>query len=389
MKHTYSQLGAAAICGIVFGFAMHKAELYRAPVVREQFLFNSWTLLKFSLAAAMTSIICITTMYAGKASHAAIEKIGQDNSLHGDIGLPSTIAGGWLLGAGMVMCGTTPGGVWAQLGAGSWGSLITILGGIVGAVTFGMFYNMMLARFTHIGVFAKRTVNQLFGVNHMMAAAALVAALCAGLIWTEAAHPFVNTKGAVPIVMETFTPKTLTSFWRSTRWHPAICGAIVGLLQVPLFVFLNKNLGSSASIMTLASNVAGPMISDRFSFFSRYRTGFDNWWQVFYMGAAALGSFLAYWTATIDTKYNVLTDVSPIQCFLGGFLMVMGARLANGCTSGHGITGIGHGSLRSIVAMLAMVVGGLCTMQLFRLGYRLPWNILGFRVPNPLPKAVY
>lgn len=51
---------------------------------------------------------------------------------------------------------------------------------------------------------------------------------------------------------------------------------------------------------------------------------------------------------------------------LAGFLVGIGTRLANGCTSGHGVCGISRLSLRGIVATLIYLLAGGLTMALLR-----------------------
>lgn len=52
----------------------------------------------------------------------------------------------------------------------------------------------------------------------------------------------------------------------------------------------------------------------------------------------------------------------------GGLLVGFGTRLANGCTSGHGVCGISRLSLRGIVASAAYVLAGKATIGLLRHG---------------------
>ena len=49
-----------------------------------------------------------------------------------------------------------------------------------------------------------------------------------------------------------------------------------------------------------------------------------------------------------------------------GFLVGLGTRLANGCTSGHGVCGIARLSLRSLVATAVFLVAGAVTMVVLR-----------------------
>jgi len=50
--------------------------------------------------------------------------------------------------------------------------------------------------------------------------------------------------------------------------------------------------------------------------------------------------------------------------FLGGGLMAFGARMAGGCTSGHGISGALQLSVGSWIALLGFFVGGIATAML-------------------------
>ncbi|HMO09808.1 MAG TPA: YeeE/YedE thiosulfate transporter family protein [Paracoccaceae bacterium] len=50
----------------------------------------------------------------------------------------------------------------------------------------------------------------------------------------------------------------------------------------------------------------------------------------------------------------------------GGLLVGIGTRLANGCTSGHGVCGISRFSLRGIVATVFYLLGGGLSVLLFR-----------------------
>jgi hypothetical protein len=51
---------------------------------------------------------------------------------------------------------------------------------------------------------------------------------------------------------------------------------------------------------------------------------------------------------------------------LAGVLVGVGTRLANGCTSGHGVCGISRLSLRGIVATLIYLLAGGLTIAVLR-----------------------
>ena len=52
------------------------------------------------------------------------------------------------------------------------------------------------------------------------------------------------------------------------------------------------------------------------------------------------------------------------MAFIAGFMMLFGARLADGCTSGHGLSGTAQLAVGSMVAVAAMFAGGIVTAML-------------------------
>jgi len=61
---------------------------------------------------------------------------------------------------------------------------------------------------------------------------------------------------------------------------------------------------------------------------------------------------------------NATTNIAVLVA--GGLLVGIGTRIANGCTSGHGVCGISRFSLRGITATIAYLLGGGLTMLVFR-----------------------
>ena len=59
----------------------------------------------------------------------------------------------------------------------------------------------------------------------------------------------------------------------------------------------------------------------------------------------------------------LITDSFPLIIF-SGLLVGIGTRVGGGCTSGHGICGIGRFSLRSIFATITFILTGIATVSL-------------------------
>jgi hypothetical protein len=58
---------------------------------------------------------------------------------------------------------------------------------------------------------------------------------------------------------------------------------------------------------------------------------------------------------------SVLTNSLPL-IIIGGLLVGVGTKIANGCTSGHGVCGISRFSIRSIVATISFILTGVVTV---------------------------
>ena len=65
---------------------------------------------------------------------------------------------------------------------------------------------------------------------------------------------------------------------------------------------------------------------------------------------------------------RALGSTSPTKryavAFIGGFALLLGARIADGCTSGHGLSGMAQLAVGSTVAVAAMFAGGIATAML-------------------------
>ena len=64
------------------------------------------------------------------------------------------------------------------------------------------------------------------------------------------------------------------------------------------------------------------------------------------------------------TKQKIEISITNSLFFLigGGILVGIGTKISGGCTSGHGISGIGRFSLRSIIATITFMIVGIFTV---------------------------
>ena len=97
-------------------------------------------------------------------------------------------------------------------------------------------------------------------------------------------------------------------------------------------------------------------------FFQQARfTDSRNWRLVFALGLV-LGALL--WWLVLAHGAPQTTDVPAWRLLLGGVLVGYGARLGNGCTSGHGICGLGSLQWPSLLAVLTFMATAFLTANL-------------------------
>lgn len=94
------------------------------------------------------------------------------------------------------------------------------------------------------------------------------------------------------------------------------------------------------------------------------RTRGDFAWRVaFLVGMIAGGA--AFWWLT-PHAFIPRQGFAPLLLVVAGFLVGFGTRLGSGCTSGHGVCGLGRRSLRSLVATATFVGCGMLTVYVMR-----------------------
>jgi uncharacterized membrane protein YedE/YeeE len=85
-------------------------------------------------------------------------------------------------------------------------------------------------------------------------------------------------------------------------------------------------------------------------------------WRLIYALGVVLGALV--WRFALAGGEAQHTSVPAWQLLLGGFLVGYGARLGNGCTSGHGICGLGSLQLPSLGAVLTFMATAFMTANL-------------------------
>jgi uncharacterized membrane protein YedE/YeeE len=131
-----------------------------------------------------------------------------------------------------------------------------------------------------------------------------------------------------------------------TLWHALIGGILIGL----------------ASLLATALSGKIPGISGVFGRLLVAATPDKKWRAVFLfglIGGAAL-SFSLWHSAALFRPMRPLVVMAT-----AGLLVGFGTRLGGGCTSGHGVCGVGMGAKDSITATLIFMVTAMVTVFIY------------------------
>lgn len=122
-------------------------------------------------------------------------------------------------------------------------------------------------------------------------------------------------------------------------WHALFGGMLLGLSAAVLMLFSGKIAGISGAI----GGLLNPQKHE------------SSWRAAFLIGMVLSAFFVEPW-------HFVLPDISNnnvLVVAVAGLLVGFGTRLGNGCTSGHGIVGMGRFSKRSIVATMVFMLSAI------------------------------
>ena len=137
-----------------------------------------------------------------------------------------------------------------------------------------------------------------------------------------------------------------------------IYGALIGLFVPVTLLIGNKQFGISSSLQ----NICSVILPKTKSVFKGYDFKLNDWKTYFVVGVVMGGFFASnvfnkFPTDFLPEEYYSIAGI--LTLFIGGVFVGFGTRYANGCTSGHSITGLSMLKLSSLIATISFFVGGL------------------------------
>lgn len=130
-----------------------------------------------------------------------------------------------------------------------------------------------------------------------------------------------------------------------------ISGLLGGLLIGLSATWLLWSIGRIAGISGIVNGLASAPRSDR------------AWRGAFLLGLMAAGGIALRFLPDAPLRAQ---SGSTALLLLAGLLVGFGTRMGNGCTSGHGVCGLGRLSLRSLAAVLAFMGTAIATVFVMR-----------------------
>jgi uncharacterized membrane protein YedE/YeeE len=140
-------------------------------------------------------------------------------------------------------------------------------------------------------------------------------------------------------------------------WQHYLLGGLTIGAGVALLYLFNGWVGGMSSVFSSSWS----LVSKR-AFFQQERFLNSRSWRLVYAVGVVLGALV--WRFALAGGEAQHTSVPVWQLLIGGFLVGYGARLGNGCTSGHGICGLGSLQLPSLGAVLTFMATAFMTANL-------------------------
>lgn len=345
--------------GFCIGFTFEKGKIFLPAVIRAQMTFSDFSMTKMFLAGTAAGMFSVAILLQIKLQTRVATKLALGFQMMRGYG--ANIVGGLIMGAGIAVAGACPGTMLAQVGTRVPFAMYTVAGALTGATAFTLLHGALQGTRFHMREDAV-LVDDYFGVHIVKLSlmfAAGVAVVTGTLEWLM---PWSRT-----------LDQHLFGGWNAPRWmldpyarawSPITAGLVMGLLQIPAFFFIDQNIAASSSYVMVSGFGLRALIPDAMKRFPYLQSFYsvDGYAQLGSSAGVILGAMTSAWLSGVEVVHD--PSSSALRSFGGGFLVLFGARMAGGCASGHGLSGIARLSSASMITSACMFAGAIGTGQM-------------------------
>ncbi len=325
-----SSLLLSAASGGIFGAALTASGVYSPSVIISQLRLGNFHMIKSFIAASACSALIVVA--ANRAKYAKLSH-RTDSSYGWFARYDANVVGGLLQGIGMALTGACPGTVLVQLAVGIKSAWNVAAGCIIGGIAFvKLGQHLRRTKSEAASSPAKYTVQENLGLS-TTSTVLLYEILCLVMI----------------------TAATLLAPTRDHWLNPIVGGLLIGVAQATSVLFTRKTLGVSSAwedvgkyFWSVVDGISSPAPTN----------------IVFATGVIAGAKIISQYVPPVSEAGG--PNVTPLAALAGGFSLIFGARMAGGCPSGHGISGMATMSLSSFITVASMFGGGIATALLLR-----------------------
>jgi len=151
-------------------------------------------------------------------------------------------------------------------------------------------------------------------------------------------------------------------------WHWALGGVSLGVITLTLLFITNKRLGISGGFENVCS------LASQLPYFRKQSLKKSSPWRLTFLTGLIVGGALSSilgggWEPTWDLgRFDSSIGWGPLGkmawMLVGGLFIGLGTRIADGCTSGHGIFGVANFERASWKSMFSFMATGIVTTHI-------------------------
>lgn len=256
----------------------------------------------------------------------------------------------------MAMTGACPGTVFTQVGTGLTSGVFTICGGIFGGLAY-ILVKPSLDRLRDTRKTVTVSAPAIDDATFVLTSGRLVNLTVQGTFNLSPLAVLLSWEVMCVLMLRlisAFEPANHNAV-QNSLFDPITGGLMIGVAQAGVVVLTKHAVGVSRAYEDLGRCVLE---------IEKVGTSMLFTPAILFVVGITAGSGVFAHSFTLASSESSVSFVAPAAALFGGALMAFGARVAGGCTSGHGISGLAAFSWASFVSVAAMFAGGIMTAAL-------------------------